>query len=985
MDLTTAIPLSSPASDPHDWEALADLGEAVTCSTKQIFLDEPNSLWLVTGGVFDLFAVETGRPSRWTPVGRLLPGTVLIAPVAGPRHTLLVTPSADAGLVKLSLGELARRSRAEARSGGGTQGLLPWQRAVADGLDIGFTVLMRFILADLPPKDFVPLVGGRDLALTSGQSARPAAGVVWVDVLEGELKVAGPTDPFDRYAGDWATLTQYDWIACRTNAVVRTRSTRELTASGVLWARATRVQNHVLYMADRAVERRERHVEARMSAGRAATRAVTERAHRSLGNVLNVKEQGDSTWRSFTDLDPTTAACRAVTEAMGIEYFPLDGPPAHTQAGPIERVAVRARLRTRTISLTGAWWRANVGPFVGHRTQDFGPAAFIWERGRYRAWDPVTGETTKLDEHTAAQYESRAVMFYKPLPEHPVSTWALIRSGFVGAGGDIRAVALGTFLAVALGSLVPMSTGTVLGALVPAARTDLIVQVCCALLLAGIASAAFGVMENMALLRLEGRFEATVQAAVWDRLLRLPAGFFKDYSTGELAGAALGIADIRTLLMGVSSTVLYSSTVAGVSTLILFWTNVTFALIAVALAAGALGVFAILGFKQIKWQVQSLQLRHELTNKVFQKLRGLPKLRVAAAEERAYADWVGTFSEQKEIQKRIGRYEGAIAVVNAAYTPFCLLLVFLIESSSVGGRIPVPDFLTLLATLTVMLSAIVQVTSKVTSAISVVPILKRLDAILRHPLEVSNTSNVPGELSGNIEVNHLTFGYDKDARPVLDDVSFRVRPGEFLAVVGASGGGKSTLLRMLLGFEKPDAGTVLYDGQDLSSMDSAAVRRQCGVVLQQTKPFAGTILQAITGSMNYSLAEAWEAAELAGLSEDISAMPMGMHTHITDGSTLSGGQRQRLSIAQALIRRPRILYFDEATSALDNRTQGIVAEATQQLKATRVVIAHRLSTVMQADKILVLSQGRVAQYGPPADLLADHGGLFHQLVRRQMS
>lgn len=191
---------------------------------------------------------------------------------------------------------------------------------------------------------------------------------------------------------------------------------------------------------------------------------------------------------------------------------------------------------------------------------------------------------------------------------------------------------------------------------------------------------------------------------------------------------------------------------------------------------------------------------------------------------------------------------------------------------------------------------------------------------------------------------------------------------------------------MLIGFDRPTSGGVLYDGQDLGSLDQAAVRRQCGVVLQNAQPFTGSILDCICGAELHTLEEAWEAAEMAGLAEDIRRMPMGMHTVLSDGGgTVSGGQRQRLMIAQALIRRPRILFFDEATSALDNETQRVVIESTRALRATRVVIAHRLSTVLDADRVIVMSDGRIAQQGPPAELLADTGGLFHELVRRQIT
>jgi ABC-type bacteriocin/lantibiotic exporter with double-glycine peptidase domain len=240
-------------------------------------------------------------------------------------------------------------------------------------------------------------------------------------------------------------------------------------------------------------------------------------------------------------------------------------------------------------------------------------------------------------------------------------------------------------------------------------------------------------------------------------------------------------------------------------------------------------------------------------------------------------------------------------------------------------------------------------------------------------------------LSGAVEARKVSFRYSEDGPLVLDDVSVEVRPGEFVAVVGPSGCGKSTLLRLLIGFDRPVSGSVLYDGQDLAALDQAAVRRQCGVVLQNAQPFTGSILDCVCGAETFTQDEVWEAAAMAGLAEDIKRMPMGLHTMISGGATISGGQRQRLMIAQALIRRPRILFFDEATSALDNETQRIVTSSTRALRASRVVIAHRLSTVMDADRVIVMSEGRVVQEGPPAELLADPAGRLRELVRRQLT
>ncbi|MEM6838403.1 MAG: ATP-binding cassette domain-containing protein, partial [Cyanobacteria bacterium P01_C01_bin.120] len=220
---------------------------------------------------------------------------------------------------------------------------------------------------------------------------------------------------------------------------------------------------------------------------------------------------------------------------------------------------------------------------------------------------------------------------------------------------------------------------------------------------------------------------------------------------------------------------------------------------------------------------------------------------------------------------------------------------------------------------------------------------------------------------------------------ILDELSFAAQPGEFIALVGPSGSGKSTAMRLLLGFDTPEKGNVYYDGQDLSGLDVVAVRRQFGVVLQTSRLSAGSIFENLAGGALISLEDAWDAAEKAGLADDLRAMPMQMHTVVSEGGTnLSGGQRQRLLIARALAVKPKIMLMDEATSALDNRTQKIVTDSLDRLNVTRVVIAHRLSTIRNADRIYVVEAGRLIQQGS-FDELATAGGLFGQLIKRQMT
>jgi ABC-type bacteriocin/lantibiotic exporter with double-glycine peptidase domain len=266
-----------------------------------------------------------------------------------------------------------------------------------------------------------------------------------------------------------------------------------------------------------------------------------------------------------------------------------------------------------------------------------------------------------------------------------------------------------------------------------------------------------------------------------------------------------------------------------------------------------------------------------------------------------------------------------------------------------------------------------------------IPIYEQARPILAARSEVNESKMSPGPLSGDIEISQVIFRYEPESAAVIDRVSVHAGPGEFVALVGPSGSGKSTILRLLLGFEHPESGSIYFDGQDMSGLDIQAVRSQIGVVLQNGSVMTGDLFTNIIGSSLASMDDAWEAARMAGLDDDIRQMPMGMHTVISEGgTTLSGGQRQRLLIARAVVNRPRLLFFDEATSALDNRTQAIVSESLERLQATRIVVAHRLSTIMNADRIYVLDRGHVVQTGSYARLRSE-GGVFAELIRRQMT
>ncbi|MFF2848698.1 NHLP bacteriocin export ABC transporter permease/ATPase subunit [Streptomyces sp. NPDC058001] len=922
--------------------ALGGLGTPVDCAgLPSLSLEGPLVLWLVQEGAMDLFAVDAAVRGHWHFLGRLEPGSLLLGPVDGPEHTLVGRPLRGCVLRRIPLRELYRPPEYGAPA------------PVASPLEYAFALGVGRTLGIL----FEAPLDGRP-----GEPST-AADVLWMEVPPGSVAYGGA------YSADAAG---------------------DLLVDGVLWQGMVDQQHRLLAALDRWIEQLERVHEDRAAAGIKAGEAVRERADRTLIDSIGrpgrpggrLPRGGE---RSRSD-DATYAACRLVGAAAGIRIVePARGGALDDRTPPVEQVAVASRVRTRVVRLDGRWWREDTGSLVGHRAASGSPVALLWRRGGYEAVNPLSGRRTRIGEDNADEFEPRAHLLYRPLPDRRLGPLGLMRFSLRGTGADVRRLALSGLVTVAFGALVPIATGQVLGTFVPDAERGLIAQVCLAVMISSVVTAGFLLLQNLTILRMEGRIESTLQPAVWDRLLRLPTKFFTDRSTGELASAAMGVSAIRRLLSGIGPVAVQACTVGVMNLVLLLMYSVPLALAAIGMLLVIAAVFLGLGLWQVRWQRRLVVLSNKLNNQAFQTLRGLPKLRVAAAENYAYAAWAGEFARSRELQQRVGRIKNLTTVLGALYLPACSLLMFMLLAGPARGSMSAGAFLTFHTAMTMLLTSATQVTGALVSAAAALPMFEEIRPVLDAAPEVSEGSTRPGVLSGAVAARKLSFRYADDGPLVLDDVSFEVRPGEFVAVVGPSGCGKSTLLRLLIGFDRPVTGSVLYDGQDLAALDQGAVRRQCGVVLQHAQPFTGSILDCICGTEPFTQEEAWEAAEMAGLAEDIRRMPMGLHTIVAGGSAVSGGQRQRLMIAQALIRRPRILYFDEATSALDNEAQRTVIESTRALQATRIVIAHRLSTVMDADRVIVMDEGRVTEQGPPAALLADPGGRLRELVRRQLT
>jgi ATP-binding cassette subfamily C protein len=569
----------------------------------------------------------------------------------------------------------------------------------------------------------------------------------------------------------------------------------------------------------------------------------------------------------------------------------------------------------------------------------------------------------------------------------------LVKFGARGLQGDFKMIIMMGVVSGVLGTFTPFFTGQIFDRVIPGAERNQLLQLTLGLIFAALATATFQITRAIAVLRVEGKMDYSIQAALWDRLLNLPSTFFRDYSAGDLADRAEGIDSIRAAISGVGVSAVLGSMTSVFYLVMLFKYNMKLAFTAFGLVLVSVLVSSGANLVQVRFQRRQYAIRGKISGLVLQLITGVNKLRVAGAEDHAFKVWARGFSEQKRVSFQVGRVANFLAVFNAGFPIVTSIGIFFVmfalkaTSDASGGdfKMSTGDFLAFNAAFGMFLTAMLALSSASLSILSIVPMYERLKPIITTEPEIDDAKSYPGELMGEIEVFHVNFRYKPDGPLILKNVSLKIKAGEFIAFVGGSGSGKSTLLRLLLGFEKPEAGNVYFDGQDLATLDLREVRQQMGVVLQTSRLVPTDIYRNIVGASPLTLDDAWEAARMAGLEEDIKGMPMGMHTVVSEGGgTFSGGQRQRLMIARAIVNRPRILFFDEATSALDNRTQKIVTDSLDAMHATRIVVAHRLSTIINADRIIVLEQGRIVEEGSYKDLL-ERGGQFAELAKRQIA
>lgn len=718
-----------------------------------------------------------------------------------------------------------------------------------------------------------------------------------------------------------------------------------------------------------------------MLRGEGGVRAM-RRALSRLSSVIN-PEAAEPPEAGESPEDLLYRACCLIGERMGVQFRP---------SGTLAGIGQASRVRMRKVMLRGDWWVRDNGPMLGYVEEDQRPVALLPTPSLgYEMVDVGRGARLPVDGRNAASLSPFAHTFYVPLAERAVTALDLIVFSLKACSGkDLVKIPLIGIAVGILGLLVPIATGVIFDSIIPGAERRQLFHISLVLFAMAFSTGLFEAAKGLAILRTETKISAVTQAGIWDRILSLPVSFFRRYLAGDLAVRSLGIEQMREALTNSVMSSMMTGIFSVFNLFLLLYYEWRLALMAFGLLLAALIITVLLALLELRYQRAIQEMEGKIAGLVFQLIAGISKLRVAAAESRAFAIWARAFADQKRLGVKARTLSNWLAVFDSAFPVISSLCLFIVVFALRGGAearagtLSTGEFIAFNAAFGTFLAAGLEMGVAALSVIQIVPLYERARPIFEAAPEVDNERADPGELTGEVEMTRISFRYDPEGSMILNDVSLRVKPGEFAAFVGPSGAGKSTILRLLLGFETPETGSIYYNGQDFNGLDAQKVRRQMGVVVQNSQVLPGSIFENIVGSMPLTLDDAWAAARMAGLDQDIERMPMEMHTFVPEGgSTFSGGQRQRLLIARALVKKPRILLFDEATSALDNRTQAQVSESLERLRVTRIVIAHRLSTIRNADCVYVLSGGRIVDKGKYEELMS-RPGPFRDLASRQL-
>ncbi len=853
-----------------------------------------------------------------------------------------------------------------------------------------------------PPRVYEALDTYQETVLKENAIAYPSKELVWCKLLEGEIAIYNDTS-IQNSESDRVypiAVSSNLWIqSLKNNTKIEVLKTQEVLKDEIYFMLSlNNLQDHLYQkllsnVEDQKDEEQERISEKVLSEENRLTSALGK-LQSIVVNKRSGKQEAYSTIPSKEDNNQLYASCQLIGDELGFQFEApkfLESYEKNT-INQLNAIAQASNVRVRKIILRDTWWKEENGHLLAFLKEEKTPVALLQKTSTsYVLKDPVTGEEKVVTNEVASTLDPIAYMFFYGFDGAMTSLKNIWNFAFNGIKKDSNYLIIAALAGSMIGLLVPILSGVLFDDVIPTADRSLLIEVFVIMLMIGIVTAGLQLVQGVLQLRVETKSSINLQAGVMDHLLRLPVSFYKKYTAGDLTNRALSINGIKQILSNTVMTAVLSGAFSFVNLILLFYYQSSLAWIGVGLAVAAVLFIAGIGWLKLRYDRQISDTQGELQGFLFEFLSGITKIRITGGERRIFTLWADKFAKLKLLGFKSGSYQNYVEIFNSSYPLLTNIFFFsfiyytITTATDNVAIISVGAFMAFISAFNQFLSDCLKMSMAIISSLNMVTLYERVKPILEEETESSEQSTDPGELAGGIEMNSVSFRYHEDQPLVLKDLSFSIKPGEMVAFVGASGSGKSTVMRLLLGFEEPETGSIYYDGQAYDTMNKEMVRRQIGVVLQNGALMSGSIYKNIVGNSELTLEDAWEAARMAGMEEDIKQMPMEMHTVVSEGAgTFSGGQRQRLMIARAIVHKPRLLYMDEATSALDNRTQNIVSESLDKLQATRIVIAHRLSTVINADRIYVMDKGTIVESGT-YDELIEKGGLFSTLAKRQIA
>ncbi|NGX55840.1 MAG: putative ABC transporter ATP-binding protein [Candidatus Anoxychlamydiales bacterium] len=651
----------------------------------------------------------------------------------------------------------------------------------------------------------------------------------------------------------------------------------------------------------------------------------------------------------------------------------------------IYEICENSNVRYRKVTLKNTWYKKESSNFLGFLKEGKKPVAIIKNKKHYEIIDPDIKSKIKITKTTKDLLENETYEFYETFGYENLNGKKILKFCLKNQSKEVFNFIFYSLISIMLAFYIPFANSKIFNIIIPHFEKGLLYQVAFGLFIAAISSALFSFTSSFVILRIQSKIRIRFQVGLFDRFLRLPISFFKNFTKGDLLKRLFEMFEVQRILSSGFISSLFMGIFSFLYFIQMFFYSWQLALINLAFLTVYLFIFIFILKIKIKIDTDVLNEQSKLNGFILQILSGIEKIRLSSSEKILFEKWGSRFSKIRSKTLSSDYLASFLSSINAVFLTLGTFFIFAFAIFLLKtNKFNLGNFIAFNAAFAAFATAMNSLFVTLISYIGmIIPRWKRSKIILTYPLERKKEVLDPGIIKGFLDVENVSFRYEENLPLVLKNVSIKASPGELIAIVGPTNCGKSTLIRLLLNYYKPNSGSIFVDGKNLNDLDITKVRKQLGVVLQGSEVFSGTLEENLIFSKIVPSQEIERVMKITKFDETLKCFPMGLQTYLTDnGKNLSGGQKQQLVLTRALISKPNILILDEATSFFDNSLQKEISENIDKLRITRIVIAHRLDTIKNADRIYLMINGEIVDFGN-FDTLYKKNSFFKNLVDMQ--